>query len=200
MGMRMFISVAALIPVIALAQSRSDEIRLARSAAPAVIAKDAKVYVLENNHYVVAVQGSSGEACQVARTTAQGVAPECGDAEADATALAVDRFRTEQRLAGKSKDQIQRAIDEGFQVGRFHAPQRPALVFMLSPAQILTDPQDKVVGKWMPHLMVFFPSMKNSDMGLVESNDNNVPSVLDPGTPYSSLIVVARDWTTTSNP
>jgi hypothetical protein len=193
--MRILISVALVMPAIAMAQqSHGDEIRLARSAAPAAISKDAKVYVLENNHYVVAVPGNSGDACMVLHSVAGAVEPECGDAVADATVLAAERFRVEERLAGKSRDQIDREIDEGFKAGRFHPPTRPALVFMLSSAQILPDPQGKIIGKWEPHVMVYYPSMRNSDMGLVASPDNDVPGVLSEGTPMSALIVVARDW------
>lgn len=192
--MRVWMLAACVVPVIALAQSHDDEIRLARSAAPAAISKDAKVYVLENNRYIVAEPGHSGEACFVMRSTSEGVEPQCGDAEADATVLASYRFRVEERLAGKSRDEINREVDEGFKTGRFHAPTRPALVFMLSSAQNLTNAQGKAIGKWEPHLMLYYPPMRNSDLGLVSSNDLSVPGVANEGTPLAALIVVARNW------
>jgi hypothetical protein len=192
--MRTCISIALLVPIVAAAQSRADEIRLARSAAPAAIAKDARVYVLEHGRYVVAEQGHSGEACMVIRSRATTLEPECGDAEADATVLAVERFRVEQRLAGRSRSEIDRAVTDEMTAGRFRAPARPALVFMMSSAQILADASGKSVGKWMPHVMVFYPGLRDHDLGLVESPDMNIPGVIDPETPRSALIVVARDW------
>jgi hypothetical protein len=183
-----------LIPAIVAAQPRDQEIRLARSAAPAEISKDAKVWVLDHGHYVVADQGHSTEACVVTRSTDQSFEPQCGDAEADATILAVERFRVEERLAGKSKDEVQHEVDNGFKSGRFRAPKRPALIFMQSSAQILANPDGSVLGKWHPHLMVFYPSMHDADLGLSPSSDMNVPGVLDPGTPHSALVIVMHDW------
>jgi hypothetical protein len=174
--------------------SRADEIRYAKSAAPADISMDAKVWVLENGHYVVAEPGTSGMACVVARSSPTSFEPQCGDAEADATVLAVDRFRTEERIAGKSGDEIKAEIDQGMAAGRFRAPTRPALVYMLSSSQVLTDPAGKARSHFMPHLMVFYPFMKTSAMGLVASKSMDVPGVVQENTPLSGLVVVMRDW------
>jgi hypothetical protein len=193
-GMRTLFLAVLMVPAVAGAQTRDQEIRLAKSAAPAEISKDAKVWVLENGHYVVADQGRSTEACVVTRSQSQAFEPQCGDAEADATILAVERYRVEERLAGKSTDQIKRDIDDGFKSGRFHAPKRPALIFMQSSAQILAKPDGTIIGKWMPHLMVFYPQMHDSDLGLVASEDMNIPSVLDPGTSHSAMVIVMHDW------
>jgi hypothetical protein len=185
---------AVVVPAVLAAQSRDDEVRLARSAAPPAIANDAKVYVLDNGHYVVADPGRSTEACLVVRPGPNVVAPQCGDAEADATELALERFRTEQRLAGRSKADIDRAIADGMRSGRFRAPKRPALVFMLSSAQELTDPDGKPVGHWYPHVMIFYPGMTASDLGVVDSPDVNIPAIAAPGSARSAVIVVARSW------
>jgi hypothetical protein len=185
-----------LLPVAAAAQtpaslSRADEIRIARSAAPAEVTKFARVYVLDQGHYVVADAGSSIISCMVTRTGPTSIEPQCGDAEADATVLAVDRFRTEQRIAGRSPTEIDKAISDGLASGRFHGPTRPALVYMMSSMQILHDPSGKNIGRWMPHLMVYYPNMHDKDFGLVASPDHKVPSTVNEGTALSALVVVA---------
>jgi hypothetical protein len=174
--------------------SRVDEIRYAKSAAPAEISKDAKVWVLENGHYVVAEQGTSGIACVVARNSPTSFEPQCGDAEADATVLAIYRFRTEQRIAGKTQDEIKAEVDSGMASGGFRSPKRPALVYMESSSQVLTDPAGKARSHFMPHLMVYYPFMKTSAMGLVASKSMDVPGVVQEDTPMSALVVVMRDW------
>lgn len=174
--------------------SRADEIRYAKSAAPADISKDAKVWVLENGHYVVAVEGSSGIACNVGRSAATSFEPQCGDAEADSTILAIFRFASEQRIAGKSRDEITAAVESGLASGQLHTPQRPALVYMESSAQVLTNPKGENPSHFMPHLMIFYPNMKNSAMGIVGSTSMDVPAVVSEGTPRSALLVVVRDW------
>ena len=194
MGMRTLLWAVLVVPAIAAAQSREQEIRLARSAAPADVSKDAKVYVLDHDHYIVADPGHSTEACLVARPAQQAFAPMCGDAEGDATILAVERFRTLEVLAGKKQDVIKREIADGFKSGQFHAPKRPALIFMMSSAQLLPNPDFTKISKFHPHLMIFYPHMHNADYGLVESDDNNVPGVIEADSPMSALIVVMHDW------
>jgi len=193
--MRTWLSLTILIPAFAAAQtpstlSRTDEIRIARSAAPVEITKDARIYVLDHDHYVVADPGRSVMSCMVTRTGPTSIEPQCGDAEADATVLAVDRFRTEQRLAGRSRAEIEKAISDGLVTGRFHSPKRPALVYMMSSMQILTDPNGNSVGKWMPHVMVFYPFMHDKDLGLVDTADPKVPGTVHAGTALSALVVV----------
>lgn len=202
--MRAWTAVLFLVPALLAAQrdivapsnlSRAEEIRYARSAAPAEISKDAKVWVLENGHYVVGEQGgASGVACVVARSTAASFEPQCGDAEADATVLAVYRFRVEQRIAGKTRDQINAAVDSGFASGRFHSPQRPALIYMQSASQVLTDPTGKNGSHFVPHVMVYYPNMKPSEMGIVDSKSMDIPGMVQQGTPMSALVIVTRDW------
>jgi hypothetical protein len=192
--MRKLLWVALIVPAVTTAQSRDQEIHLARSAAPADISKDAKVYVLDHDHYVVADPGRASEACLVARPAEQAFAPMCGDAEADATILAVERFRSVEVLAGKSQDVVKREIADGFKSGRFHAPKRPALIFMMSSAQLLPNPAGTKISKFLPHVMVYYPNMDNPDYGLVESQDNNVPGMVEPGSPMSALVVVMHDW------
>ena len=149
--------------------SRADEIRYAKSAAPADISKDAKVWVLENGHFVIAQQGTSNVVCEVARNTATSFEPQCGDTEADSTILAIFRFRTEERIAGKTPDEIKADVADGIASGRFHPPQRPALVYMESASQVLTDATGNNRSHFMPHLMVFYPGMTISAMGIVGS-------------------------------
>lgn len=174
--------------------SRADEIRYAKSAAPAEISKDAKVWVLENGHYVVAEQGNSSIACMVARSTATTFEPQCGDAEADATVLAIYRFRVEQRIAGKTSDEVKAAVDKGMASGRFRSPRRPALVYMESASQVLPDSKGTGHSRFMPHIMIYYPFMKNRSMGILASNSMDVPGVVQENTPMSALIVVMRDW------
>ena len=204
--MRAWIIASLLVPAAVAAQqdpppptppmqlSRADEIRYAKSAAPAEISKNAKVWVLENGHYVVAEHGTSGIACVVARNAPTSFEPQCGDAEADATVLAIYRFRTEQRIAGKTQDEIKAEVDSGMASGRFRSPRRPALVYMASSSQVLSDPTGKVRSRFMPHLMVFYPFMKNSWMGIVASKSVDIPGILQEGTPMSAVLVVTRDW------
>lgn len=108
--------------------------------------------------------------------------------------LAVYRFRVEQRIAGKSADEIEAEVKSGMASGRFRSPKRPALVYMESSAQVLTNPNGTSPSHFMPHVMVYYPYIKTSSMGIVASKSMDVPGVVQENTPMSALIVVTRDW------
>ncbi|HVX41723.1 MAG TPA: hypothetical protein VHB25_19335 [Gemmatimonadaceae bacterium] len=180
--------------------SRADEIQYARSAAPADVSKNATVWVLESGHYVVAVKGTSGMACAVTREHPKSLVPICGDAEADSTVMAVARFETEERLAGKSPAAIKSDVSSGLASGRFRLPRRPALTYMTSSAQVITDPNGGHPTRFLPHLMLFYPNMQAQGMGIVESNSMDIPLLDEGGTPMSRLVIVVRDWTEPAKP
>lgn len=185
----------AQLPVPPAEMSRADQIRLAKSGAPEDLSKNAKVWVLENNHYVVAEQGSPGMACTLLRNQPNELTPQCGDAEAEATVMPIFRFTTEQRLAGKTQDQIRAEIKSGLASHQFRIPQRPALVYMTSSAQVISDTAGQSRTHFLPHLMVFYPDLPQQAMALPESNSMDVPILADPGSPMSHIVVVLRDWT-----
>jgi hypothetical protein len=187
-------------PTVPMNLSRADEIQDARSAAPADVSKDAKVWVLENGHYIVAVEGTSGMACEISRDRPNSFVPICGDAEAEATVLAISRFQTEQRLAGKSLAEIKSEVDRGLTSGQFRLPRRPALTYMTSWAQVITDTSGEHPTRFLPHVMVFYPHMRATAMGLVDSNSMDIPLLDEDGAPMSRLVIVVRDWTQPAPP
>lgn len=175
--------------------SRSEEIRLALSGAPAAFTKDARIYVLENGRYAVAQPGKTGVACQISRSQALSLEPECGDEEADQTVLAIERFRVEQRLAGRPTPVIDRAVADSIAANRFRLPRRPAMVYMMSSAQILYSDNGSFVGRWLPHLMLYVPFLREADVGVpAGSTDIKGPMVDKPGTALSNITVVMRDF------
>src|SRR5215468_9176121 len=101
-----------------LMADRSEEIALARSAAPPSIAKDATVMVLGRHGYETAVEGTNGFVCMVDRTWTDGFnrpefwnpknrGPACYNRQAARSVLPIDLKRTKFALAGQSKEEIQ---------------------------------------------------------------------------------------------
>jgi hypothetical protein len=205
--MRAWIMASFLLPVAVAAQkdpqppvppaelSQVDQIRIARSAAPEDVSRNAKIWVVQNGHFVVAVPGTSGMACAVFRGTPNSMVPLCGDAEAEASIMAMYRFWTEQNLAGKAQSEIKAEIDIGLASGKFRTPQRPALTYMTSSVQVITDLKGEHRTRFMPHVMVFYPNMQKPALGIVESNSMDIPLLDEDGTPTSHLVIVVRDWT-----
>ena len=97
----------------------AEEIRLARSAAPAEVSAHATVLVLRDGKYVEGERGSNGVTCYVSRSQPQAIEPECFDAEAVETVMPIDILQTELRLAGKTSEEVDRIVAGKIASGEF---------------------------------------------------------------------------------
>ena len=111
---------------------REEKIKLAESAAPPEISGKATVYVLDRTGYVKVREGTNGFSCFVDRQTPFNSEPTCFDAEGTATTLPTRLLAEEQRAQGKTEEQIDAAIKDGYKSGKFRAPSKPGIVYMMS--------------------------------------------------------------------
>lgn len=169
--------------------SREEKIKLAESAAPAEISSKSTVYVLEHSGYIKVREGSNGFSCFVDRQTPYNSEPTCFDAEGSATTLPTRLFAEEERAKGRSEDEIKVAIDDGYKKGRFKAPGKPGIVYMLSDSTSLFV-NDKIV-RAPPHLMFYAPYATDKDIGSPPPG-LNMPRVLRAGQPDAYIIVFPK--------
>ncbi|MBV9608847.1 MAG: hypothetical protein JO187_04760, partial [Acidobacteria bacterium] len=134
---------------------REQRIKLAESAAPPEVSGKATVYLLERNGYVKVRDGSNGFSCFVDRQTPMNSEPTCFDAEGSATTLPTRLFAEEERAKGKSEDDIRAEINAGYKSGRFRAPQKPGIVYMMSDSVYMFINNRMVHGP--AHLMFYAP-------------------------------------------
>lgn len=149
---------------------RSEEITLARSAAPASVSGDAEVLVLGVRGYESVVKGKNGFVCLVERSwfasfedsefwNPKNRSPICLNAAAASTVLPVDLEKTQWALAGVSKtEMIARSKSSP---SAHQAPAPGSMGYMMSKQGHLNDS----VGHWHPHLMFFQPHTAVSDWG-----------------------------------
>jgi hypothetical protein len=173
---------------------RDREIALARSAAPPTVSDSATIYVLGDSVWEVAVRGSNGVACHVNRSWIASLEPHCYDAEATASILPMELRRTELLHRGGSVDEANREIAEGLASGRFRLPRRLAMSYMMSAAQQLISEDGRAVGKWRPHVMIFFPYLTPADLGLGTNQDLRAGILVDPGKPTANVMIVVSDF------
>jgi len=173
---------------------RDRQIQLALSAAPPEVASKATVYILGAKGYEKAREGFNGFSCIVERTfkgTLQtSVGPMCFDAEGSRTLLLVHFFTEEMRAQGKPEEQIKADIAAGYKDGRFKAPSKPGVCYMLSSENYLYNPETKQSGPFPGHLMFYAPYMTAKDLGYAAVSGTMQPYLVEPGQPDAMLVVV----------
>ena len=179
----------ALGPLTAL--SAEEQTRLALSAAPPEVSKRASVYVLAPRGYTQARSGTNGFTCLVERELLETVEPVCYDAEGSATTLLARLYREELRAQGLSEDEVRRRIETAYRDGRFRAPRKPGLVYMLAPEQRSWDPFARRVWQAPPHFMLYAPFATQEDLG--GFSGPHMPVVVWPGQPDALIIIMAQD-------
>jgi len=151
-------------PIEQYRMERSEEITLARSAAPESISRDAEVLVLGGRGYETAVHGKNGFVCMVQRSWTAGIddpdfwnpklrAPICFNPAAGRTYLPLVIKKTEFVLAGQTKAQMFESIKIALDKKVLPTQESGAMCYMMSKQGNLGDGN----GHWHPHLMFFVP-------------------------------------------
>jgi hypothetical protein len=168
---------------------REQKIKLAESAAPSEISGHATVYVLERTGYGKVREGSNGFSCLVDRQTPPNSEPTCFDAEGSATTLPTRIYVEEQRAKGKTEEQIKAELDEGYKSGRFRAPSKPGIVYMMSDSAYILVPEKNQIFHVPPHLMFYAPYATDKDIGSPPAGVD-MPRLIRAGQPDAYIIVV----------
>jgi hypothetical protein len=177
---------------------RSDEIALARSAAPASISGDAEVLVLGDRGYETAIKGKNGFVCLVERSWFASFddpqfwnprlrGPDCLNPAAVSTVLPGELERTQWVLTGLSKAEMRTRAKSS--AAARQAPAPGSMGYMMSKQGHLSD----VDGHWHPHLMFFQPHTALSAWG---ANLPGSPVLGQEGSPEEAtvLFVPLSEW------
>jgi hypothetical protein len=181
--------------------SPSDEIALARSAAPISIAGDAELMTLGSRGYETAAKGKNGFVCMVWRSWTAGFedaefwnpkirAPICLNAAAARTVLPGYLERTKWALAGVSKTDMVARTRAAVAANRFTLPAPGAMSFMMSKQGYLGDAAG---GHWHPHLMFFVAHTDGAAWG-ADLGGSPVFSAQDDHDPITTFFVLVPKW------
>lgn len=176
---------------VVLAEAR--EIALARSAAPAQVSAQATVWTLEAGRYQIAVRGTNGNHCFVARTWPRSLEPVCYDPEGARTILPLEIRRFDLRRQGLGAEEIDRAVDEAIDRGDLPMPARPSMSYMMSSAQELINDRGASAGNWKPHLMLYWPYVTLETLGVHGGPTDDV-LIVDAGQPTAYVVIVVPDF------
>jgi hypothetical protein len=168
---------------------REERIKLAESAAPPEISNKATVYVLDRTGYVKVRDGENGFSCFVDRQTPLNLEPTCFDAEGSATSLPTRIFAEECRAKEEPEEQINAEIEAGYKSGKFLAPRKSGIVYMMSDSGVLYIAEKNLLVHLPPHLMFYAPYAMDKDIGSPPPAAN-MPHLIRAGQPDAYIIVV----------
>lgn len=170
---------------------REEEIALAMSAGPPGITKDATIYILERGKgYIAARNGTNGFACLVNRDQPDTLEPECFDPEGVETIMPVEMEKAKLRELGMQQEEISAKIAAGYESGIYRAPRKGGVTYMLSTENKVFNGRSVI--SYPPHVMIFAPYLKNSDIG-ADFKDPAMPWVLNEGSPHAYIMVTVLD-------
>ena len=151
---------------------RSEEVALARSAAPRSISDNADVLTLGSRGYETAVKGKNGFVCVVERSWGAGFddaqfwnpkvrAPICFNPAAVRSVLPGYLQRTDWALAHVSRSGMLARTKAALAANALRAPEPGAMCYMMSKQGYLSDD----AGHWHPHLMFFLAHTNGAAWG-----------------------------------
>jgi hypothetical protein len=178
---------------------RNAEIKLARSAAPDSISRDAGVMVLGKHGYETVAKGKNGFLCLVERSWAAALndpvfwnpkirGPICFNQPAVRTYLPHTLKKTEWVLAGRTNAQMYEDIKSAVAKKEWLAPEIGAMCYMMSKQGYLSDRD----GHWHPHLMFFLPPAEPEDWGANLPGSPIFAAVDEPGGLTIFLVPVSQ--------
>lgn len=178
---------------------REAEIALARSAAPASIARDAEVMVLGRHGFETAVKGTNGFVCIVGRGWTAAADPDfwnpkvrvpmCVNAAAAHSYLVRVRKETEWGLEGWTQAQMNGAIPAALAKGQLPAMEAGAMCFMMSKEGNGGD----AAPHWPSHVMFFYSDFDPASWG-ANLPGSPVVAVADPVEHLTQFVVVVQRW------
>ena len=94
----------------------------------------------------------------------------------------------EQRAKGENEEQVKAEIDAGYKGGKYKAPTKPGIVYMLSDTIYLLVPGTSQMVHVPPPLMFYAPYAVEKDIGSPPAA-LNMPRLIRPGQPDAYIIV-----------
>ncbi|NNF12179.1 MAG: hypothetical protein HKN72_03085 [Gemmatimonadetes bacterium] len=171
--------------------SRTEEIRLAMSAGPLSVSKEADVYVLGSRGFEKAVEGTNGFSCMVIRSAADRtiLAPHCFSPDASATVLPGKLAEGRLQMGGMSQSEVEAELTKAFEDGSLPLPEGDAYAYMLSAGQHLGP-----AGQWRPHFMLYMPYATNEDVGGSPATPAFPFVGPEIGHPHSTMVIVMTEF------
>jgi len=174
---------------------RDCEMSLALSAAPDYLQPAASVYLLTENGYELAREGSNAFTCIVNRDDPRVLKPTCFDAEGARTVVPTIRYFGSRMLAGAPVGTIRAEVKKKFERGELQSQATPGVAYMLSRYNRPVNRATGELGFFPPHVMFHAPNLTNKDIGHdMAHHDMRRPlPMIAYGGPQGYMIMISDD-------
>jgi hypothetical protein len=92
--------------------------------------------------------------------------------------------RANLRRKGLGPIEITNTINAGFASGKYRAPSKAGVIYMLSPINKVPDHRTGELFDFVPHLMYYAPNVTNDDIGVPEQVHTGDPDYVWSGLPF----------------
>ena len=100
---------------------------------------------------------------------------------------------------GATPADADREIGALITAGTLRLPRKPSMSYMMSGGQQLINDDGQAVGRWQPHIMIYYPWLESAQLGM-EAPDPKAGMITGSGTATSSLMIVMPDFVPVSPP
>jgi len=186
-------------PVEQYLMDRNAEIALARTAAPESISRDAGVLVLGRHGFEPAVKGENGFVCYVGRGWSSAADPDywnpkvrvpmCVNPAGARTYLMRIKKITELAMAGKTLDEVNRAISAALKKKALPRMESGAIGYMMGREGYGGD----VAPHWPSHIMFFYSDTDPATWG-ANLPGSPVIAVTDPVEQMTQFVIEMKKW------
>lgn len=142
------------------------EVSDAAEGGPKHITAQASYMIWSGTKYITKVKGTNEFVCLVLRDKMGRFEPSCLNQPAMESVFPVYEYQTQLLQTGVSIADVHRQITEKFSKGEFQSPAPGALVYMMSKRNKFYNHFEQKLVDVGPHLMLYFPRIKESSLGL----------------------------------
>lgn len=161
--MKHFVLYLLVLPNLVFADN--SELAAAREGAPQHISANASIMVWEKGRYKLKLKGTNSFTCIVWSNHHGTYEPTCMNSAAKAAVLPVYELQRQMLEKHIAIQDIHATIAEKAERGELPLPEPGAVVYMMSNKNKYYDHFGKKLSGVEPHIMLYYPRLKQSDLG-----------------------------------
>ncbi len=169
-------------------QKKQEEVSRVSEAAQLHITQNATFTMFADGEFKLIKKGSNNFTCFVVREPKGRYEPACLNEEAMRSVFPAYKMHMRLLYSGHTYESTHKKIDDAFNAGILPTAEAGALVYMMSPNNMMYNPANDQLSKTPIHQMYFYPKLNDKTFSLKSG-----PPWLWQGFPHLSALIVVVD-------